>query len=221
MKEEQTLLTIINEPMSSLLRKEFESFNGKFSMRSIDLKKVTDKIVDLENRPEFTPNISLFQTKILNKNEYYIFSERIFTNNKFLDNFEKFIRDNMINIPAKDFDNVPKEYLHLFNTPYSLVTCDINRTTVSVSYPNGDYRSIAQDKFKGVDFDTPCTLRMLKPETLYAKLKEIEKESIFSVKIGKSDAKDREEFVCFEYRNGNEHVTVEHFVFRSPKEKDF
>lgn len=217
MGKEKTLLTIINEPSSSILREEFESFNGKFGMRTIDLYKVTNEIVDLENRPEYCPNIHILQIKKLNEKWMYIFSERIYTNNQFLDNFEEFIRKNMVGIPAKDFDNVPEEYKHFFNTPYALVTCDINRTTLSISHPNGNYKSVAHDKFKGVDFDTPGTLRMLKPEILYNKLDEIEKKSIFSVKIEKSNTENLNDnkFICFEYRYGSEHKTVEHLVFRN------
>lgn len=214
--EEKTLLTIINEPKNSILRKEFETFDGEFYLREINLNKITDEIVDLENRPEYCPNIFIIQIKKLNEDQGYIFSESICTNNKFLDNFEKFIRENMVNIPSKNFDEVPKEYRHLFDTPYSLVTCDVDKTTVSISYPNGDYKSIAHDKFKGVDFSTPCTLRMLKPEIIYNKLDEIEKRSNFAITIEKINPKIKFEFMCFEYRRGNDYKTVDHFIFRKP-----
>ena len=213
MNKERCSPKIINEPRSSLLRKEFESFDGQLKLRDISLNKVTDEIADLENRPEYTPNIHILQIRELDEYWSYVFSEKIYTNNAFLDNFERFIRENMVGIPAEDFDNVPKGYLHFFKTPYSLITCDIDRTEVSVTYPNGDYKSIAHDKFRGVDFNSPCTLRMLEPKTLYDKLEDIEKGSVFAITIEKSHVKNRE-FIGFEYRRGNKQVTVDHFVFR-------
>lgn len=211
---EKYTLTRIAGLESSRLRTAFESYPEEFASRKIDLHKVTSEIVDLQARPEYSPEIHVFQLRRLYSDLFYVFSETIYTSNEFLDEFERFVRSNVISVGAKDFDHVPEKYTHLFETPYMLVPTDVVRTTAAVSYPNGVCITAAQDKFKGVDFNSSCTLKMLEPKVLFDKLAQIEKAGNFSVVIKKSSGTKDLETLAFEYRRGNEHKTVEHLVFR-------
>lgn len=200
---------------SSQLRTEFESYEEEFASRKIDLHKVTSEIVDLQARPEYSPEIRVFQLRKLDSDLVYVFSETIYTSNEFIDEFERFIRSNVISIGAKDFDHVPEKHKHLFETPYAVVQVDVVRTKAVITYPSGFTMAAIQDQFKGVDFNSSCTLKMLEPEVLFNKLEQIEKAGNFSVIIKKSNGSRDLETVAFEYRRGNEHKTVEHLVFRS------
>lgn len=211
---EKYTLTRLTDLESSQLRTEFESYTEKFAIRQIDLHKVTSEIVNLQARPEYSPEIRVLQLRRLDSDLFYIFSETIYTSNEFVDEFERFIRSNVIPIGSKDFDHVPKEYKHLFETPYAMVPIDIDRTAAAISYPNGLTIAATQDRFKGVDFSSSCTLKMLEPEVLFGKLAQIEKAGNFSVVIKKSSGSKDLETIAFEYRRGNEHKTVEHLVFK-------
>ncbi len=211
---EKYTLTRLTGLESSLLRKEFESYKEEFAIRKIDLHKVTSEIVNLRARPEYSPEIQVLQLRKLDSDLFYVFSENIYTSNEFLDEFERFIRSNVIPIGAKDFDHVPEKYKHLFETPYAMIPVDMIRTGAAISYPDGLTMAATQDQFKGVDLSSTCTLKMLKPEVLFDKLEQIEKAGNFSVIIKKSNGSKDLETVAFEYRRGNEHKTVEHLVFR-------
>ncbi len=217
--EQSYSLQTVEDLKSSYLRQEFESFEGKLVMRDVNIERVTSEIVDLQERPAWCPHIMIFQIKEIDPESKlaWMYSEIIFTSNVFLDGFEKFLRENIIAVPAKGFEDTPDEYLHYFKTPFSLVPVDIERTSVSVSYPgNGkEPKEISQNKFKGVDFKSSCTLRMINPEVLYNRLGEIERAGNFSVVIKKLVAGLNVESVeAFEYRQGHEYKTVDHFVFR-------
>lgn len=203
------LFTLINNLEGSILRKDFESFKGKFATRSINLNKVTNKIVDLQERLEYTPYIGIFQLRSLGDNLFYVFDERIYTINEFLDEFEKFLRANVISVGADNFEDVPKEYKHFFVTPYTRVPVDMVRTKVSISYTSEDYKEITHDQFKGVDFNSSCILKLLEPEKLHDRLEQIERAGNFSVIIKKSKVGKGLKVISFEYK------TVEHIVFRS------
>ncbi len=212
---EKYTFTRITGLESSKLRTEFESYTEEFAVRKIDLHKVTSEIVNLQARPEFSPEIQILQLRKLDSDLFYIFSETIYTSNEFVDEFGRFVRLNVIPIGAKDFDHVPEKYKHLFETPYAMVPIDIDRTVAAISYPNGLTMAATQDRFKGVDFNSSCTLKMLEPEVLFGKLAQIEKAGNFSVVIKKSSGAKDLETIAFEYRKGNEHKTVEHLVFTS------
>lgn len=186
-------------------------------MRDISIERVTFEIVDLQERPAWCPHITIFQIKEIDPESKlaWTYNEVVFTSNVFLDGFEKFLRENMIATPAKGFEDTPDEYLHYFKTPFSLVPVDIERTSVNVSYPgNGNEpKGVSQDKFKGVDFKSSCTLKMIDPEILYNKLAEIEKAGNFSAVIEKRRGKNRV-VEAFEYRRGHEYQTIDHFVFK-------
>lgn len=204
-------LTSIENLRGSVLREFFESsenFQGEFTRRSIDLNKVTDKIVNLEQRPEFSPNIQIIQIREVTPILFYVFNEMIYTSNKFLDGLEEFLRANLVSVPARNFDEVPKEYKHFFNTPYSLVPIEI-----TVPRYKNRIEKVIYGQFKGVDFDSSCTLKMVEPETLNNRLEQIEKAGNFSVVIEKTRGIGDKEILFFEYRMGNEHQTVNHLVF--------
>ena len=213
-------LQTIEDLKSSQLRQEFESFEGKLVMRDVSIERVTSKIVDLQERPSWCPHIMIFQIKEIDPELklFWMYSEILFTSNVFVDGFEKFLREDMIAAPAKGFEDTPDEYLHYFKTPFSLVPVDIERTSVNVSYPgngNEPKEIISQDKFKGVDFRSSCTLKMINPEILFNKLTEIEKAGNFSVVIKKVCGGTKVESVeAFEYRRGHEYKTIDHFVFK-------
>ena len=192
--EQDYSLQIMEGLNSSQLRQDFESFDGKLVMRDVNIERVTSDIVDLQERPTWCPYIMIFQIKEIDHESelVWVYSEIIFTSNVFVDGFEKFLRENMGTVPAKGFEDTPDEYLHYFNTPFALVPVDIEGMNNIVSrsggttYLGGTSREIDhQDKFKGVDFKSSSTLRMISPEVLYNKLAEIEKAGQFKVVIKK------------------------------------
>lgn len=200
---------------SSKLRQEFELFEGKLKGRQIDIERVTSEIKDLQERPEYCPKFRVFQYKEIEDDVAWVYSEVIFTSNRFLDSLEKFLRRKLVSIPAKGFDDAPDEYLHFFRTQFDLIPVDISRTTVSLSRSPNHRIEISRDKFKGVDFASSCTLKMIEPKVIHKKLGEIERMSNFTVTIKKVQSGTKTEFVeVFEFRRGNEYKTVDHFVFR-------
>jgi len=216
-------LEVIAGLKSSQLRKEFESTPGKFKTREIGIDRVTSEIRDLSERPGYCPVIRIFQIKEVESKLFWVYAECIYTSNTVLNAFEKFLRENMVSVSAKGFEDVPEECSRLFKTPFTQIPVDIARRTAVVSLPGKEKIVIAQDRLKGVDFDSSCTLEMITPEVLFNKLEEIEKAGNFTVVIEKvrggikteSGGIKTELIRAFEYRHGNENVTVRHFVFRS------
>jgi len=199
----------------SQLRQEFESITGRFKTREISIDRVTPEIKDLSERPGYCPVITVFQIKEIESELFWVYAEYIYTSNAVLDAFEKFLRENMVSVSAKGFEDIPEECSRLFKTPFTQIPVDIARTTAVVSLPGKEKIAITQDRFKGVDFDSSCTLEMIIPEVLFNKLEEIEKAGNFTVTIEKVRGGTKTELVrAFEYRHGNENVTVRHFVFR-------
>ncbi|MBI4981090.1 hypothetical protein HZC30_06055 [Candidatus Woesearchaeota archaeon] len=207
-------LTRITGLESSQLRTEFESYTEEFAARKIDLQKVTSEIVDLQTRPEYSPEIRMFQLRRLDSDLFYVFNETIYTSNEFVDELEQFIRSKVVPVRADKFEEVPKSYKHFFETPYTIVPVDVIKTSIKISNPDGSWLTAEQDTFEKVDFSSSCTLKMLEPGILFDKLEQIEKAGNFSVVIKKSNGAKDLETVAFEYRRGNEHKTIEHLVFR-------
>lgn len=221
-------LQVIDGLVGSQLREDFELVDGRLTTRCVDIQQVTSAIVDLQERPSWCPSISIFQIKhtIPESESVWVCSEIIFTNNVFLAEFERFLRENMVEVPAKGFEDVPDEYLHYFKTPFALIPVDITKTNNIISpeggntYLGGTRKPInCQYKFEGVDFKSSATLRMIHPGILYNKLAEIEKVGQFKVVIKKmlKEKTNLESVEAFEYRRGSENVTVNHFVFRRKK----
>jgi len=198
---------------SSSLRGKFESLDGIFEGRNIRINKVSNNIFNLEDRPEYYPSIILFQLKRINENSTYLFSEEVYTSNEFLSSFENFLRSNVEDIQAENFEDVPKGYIHYYQTDYTLVQCDIKRTAVYPIPLKGKLFKIEHDEFKGIDYDSSCILRMIAPEILYNKMDEIEKSTTFSAYIIKTQKLKDDEYIAFEKRYGNEHVTRVHILF--------
>ena len=212
-------LEVIEGLKSSQLRKEFESISGRFKSREIRIDRVTPDIKDLSERPGYCPVISILQIKEIDPGLFWVYSEFIYTSNAVLDAFEKFLREKMVSVSAKGFEDIPEECSRLFTTPFTQIPVDIIRKTAVVSLPGKGKIAITQDRLKGVDFDSSCTLEMITSEVLFNKLEKIEKAGNFTVVIkrvrGGTETELATELVkAFEYRHGNENVTVNHLIFR-------
>ena len=192
--ESEYCLEIIEGLKSSQLRKEFELIPGRFKNREFKIERVTPDIKNLSERPGYCPLISVIQIKEIEAELFWVYYEYIYTSNAVLDAFEKFSRENMVSVQAKDFEDVPEECSRLFVTPFTKIPVDIPR---------------------GVDFSSSCTLEMITAEVLFNKLGEIEKAGNFTAVIERVRGGTITELVkALECRHGNENVTVNHLIFR-------
>ena len=197
----------------SALRRSFDSYGKEWGKRSVNLNKVyNDMIVRLGERPEFSPHISVFQIRGKG-DDAYIFSEFIHVSNEFIDGFESFLRSHVVMVRARDFEDVPQTHRHWWETPFTLVPCDIERVDSMLLDPaNGDVLfSESIDIFRGVDADGKCALNMIPPDILDGRLGEIESEGNYTAVVRKGntkkDAKDTE-FLAIEYKSGFDHFLL-------------
>lgn len=209
--ENRYSLSIASTSESSALRKEFEHLEGKFGLRDISIHNVTDRIKNLEKRPEYTPKITISQVKKPNEQFFYGYAEVIYTSNEFLVEFEKFLRSYQIPVEAEKFEDVPDEYRNFFQMPFTEIPVNVQRTELNIKYPNEEPRNLIRfDKFAGVDFSSHCTLKMLPPEELYKKLDKIENASDFSAHIERISSKNINnwELLFSESKNLGRHLII-------------
>lgn len=135
----------------SRLRKGFDSYPGEFLARNINLSG-DSQTEALENRPEYSSRISVFQAKA-DYDVLYIFNETIYTSNQVIDQFAEFLKTVSTCVAAEGFDKTPGNYRSYFRTPFTSVPVDIG----------------------GIDYGTSCALRMVKPEIISVELEKIEK----------------------------------------------
>tara|TARA_Y100000310_G_scaffold124700_1_gene123377 strand:- start:5049 stop:5723 length:675 start_codon:yes stop_codon:yes gene_type:complete len=211
---EKYKLTQYKEARSSKAREIFDALPGKYSMRSINLSKVDEgQITNLEQRPSYCPEITLFQIKKTESNHAFVFSEVIPTTNGYIAGFENYVRAHLVSVEAEDFEEVPEGALHLFETPYTLIPTDVTRHQLKL----GSQVIQEIDQIKGVDFSSHCTLKMIQSEVLYDKLNETERTGNYKITIeedtnfGVNESSNK--MIVFESRKGNEHVTVNHLLY--------
>lgn len=211
-------LQSIREMKESILRPYFDMIEGELILRDIDIQKTTRQITDIEKRPEYVPQLLITQLKKTKEGARLLFYEDIYTSDKFLDGFEEFLRANCFSIGAEGFENKPKQYEQYFQTPFTLIPCDIERRTISINRQKIDFYT-----FRGVDFKQICKLNVIEPEIVQRKLAEIEKAGKYSIFIKEISAEDFEKknitneyqkLRGFEQRRGNEYNTIDHIVFK-------
>ncbi len=198
-------LTVINGLECSVLRKEFENFEGELAARNVSIDRITGAIADLEKRPEYTPQIRILQLRSIDSGLFYVFDERIYTNNQFLEIFEVFLRTISIPVEAVNFEDVPEQYKQYFRTDYTAIPA----IAIAGEAGRNDIPQILS-----INYNESCTLKMIEPSRLYEKLEQVEKEANFWATIKKTDAQGYEEVISSEQRKGNKNVTIEHLIFR-------
>lgn len=198
-------LTVINGLEGSVLRKEFENFEGGLAARNVSIDKITGTIADLEKRPEYTPQIRIFQLRRMDSGLFYVFDERVYTNNQFLEIFEAFLRTISISVEAVNFEDVPEQYKQYFRTDYAAIPAIVI---------DGEAGSNNLPQILIINHNEACTLKMIEPSRLYEKLEQVEKEANFWATIKKTYAQGHEEVISSEQRKGNKNVTIEHLIFR-------
>lgn len=194
------------ERHTSRTRLLFNENYGNFSERQFDIKRpVIDDVRGLYNRAEYTPYLNVIQFKGSENNRYF-FSERIFSNNPFLNNLEKRFKRLIVGVKAVDFEKIPQEYQHFFKSPWTGIPCNMGRTTVTIS--NGSDRvSISKDRIKGIDYRDSCTLKMVPPEPFEKILEELENKCSYFVSVG--------HFVGRQTGRDEELVLLEHHLNRN------
>lgn len=169
----------------SRLRKEFDSYPGKFLARNISLPGEDPKTAGLENWPEYCPRISVVQVKA-DFNGRYIFNETIYTSNQVIDRFAEFLKAAAACVAAEGFDETPREDRGHFRTPFTSVPVDIG----------------------GIDYGTSCALRMVKPDILNAELEKIEKSGDFLTFVWRKEYGSKGtglKFIAFEHKKDSGH----------------
>lgn len=135
--------------------------------------------------------------------------------NDFLATLEQFIRQNVTEVSTPDMDKVPEEFLHYYNTDFTLVTCDYERITVRQRISGAGDTEVLQPlasatKFKGVDFKAGATLHMLEPNLLEKKLQEIEEKAAYHISIAKvKEVIEHQELLYSEYKEAWDHFVME------------
>lgn len=205
MIEQETSFENITENKDSILRQELEMMSGEFISREISVDYVTEKAMDIHERPEFTPRLSMLQMKALGREEIIFFNEIIFTSNDFLTEVERKLRTGSDDVKAENIESVPKEFKNHFKlSGAELITVETD--------PLADL-----DDFRGIDYSEPTTFRVVRPSVVSNMFSEIEKKGRFTVVMKRVNLPniDNQKLVAFEYRNGSEYTTIDHFIFRS------
>ncbi len=185
----------------------FESLQGELGHRDVGIKYTDDPgIVDIEKRPSFYPHIHLYQYK-KNENQLIIFSQKLYVNDPLLHEFEKFLRENAVECAgAEDYSWIEPGFEDHWITPYTLVTCDYTRISMSRTRPVKNLALIENlgtaDVFEGVDFDEPVTFRTINPETVEEKIRELEETGTYSVEISSVTELYHDRLLHFEFKEG-------------------
>ena len=179
------ILSILTEP-SCQLRMYFDSLPGTIKMRTVNL-------------PKGYSSLNLFQIKNDRAGNVSIFTEELSLNQDISSAVEEFLRKMARDIPAGKDERPPQEFLHYYETPFSLVGC-----TLKVS----DLGIVSLD----IDYQANTTLRMVNPEFIEQKLSALEMSAPYTaeIKIRKLGMKDSEiELLCHEYKQECGHILFE------------
>lgn len=195
----------------SALRQRFAAAPGTFISRAIGLERTDREIRNLHERPYYSPMINIVEVKALGsaEDDVMIFSEVIHGNMEFLIVFEKFIRANLVKVPAVNFDQVPAEYQEYYHTPYDTLTCDVDRRVESVIPHRDGPIVVEKDHLLGVDTKVPVNLGLVPPKVLSDRLGEIERIAIFRATVHKPNGNFNtvDEILYQESRHGTERKT--------------
>lgn len=208
----------IQEPHAQA-RNFFDSLEGTLITRRIDLNQVDpSRIVGLEKRPEYSPSIGIFQYKEEGE-RVFIYSQQIFVSDVFLNSLEKFLRENAVDIPGgPDGRYCHPNLVHYYDTPYTLLVCDISRFDFTKSSPVSKFKVIenlgSTEIFRGVDFKAGSTLRMIEPNKMEKKLREIEKDAAYMVSV--DTLLDKQHISGPSSLLFYEHKDKGHFILRKP-----
>ena len=169
-------------------RAVFDEIPGELRTRRITLNYVDSaRIVDLSQRPEYSPIISIFQLKRSGEQSLVCYTQRLFVSNPFLESLEQFLREKAIDVPADNEERPPVEFRSYYDTDFTLIPVDIERVDITKINPAGRFRVIEHqgtvDLFRGVDVKAGFTLRMIEPTILENKLQEIEQDASYTASI--------------------------------------
>lgn len=208
-------LSTTPEENHCILRSEFDSLEGEISMRKIGVEKTDKDIKDLQERSEYHPHINVFQIKEVKNSNYLVFSEIIYANNPFLDQFESLLRRLTEPIQAEGFEGTPEKYKHYFGTEFTRIPGKGREVGVLMHLPGKLPKLLKrQEIIQGIDYSSSCTLKIIEPSLLYERLKGIENKGNFSATIQFFSNPSNYLLKSLEHKLGNEHMTICHYVLR-------
>ncbi len=203
----------------ALGREVFDSIEGTLEERNISLEGTTDKdIVNIHQRPQYTPHIMLFQYKV-NGRRNYVFTEILHCNDPFLEEFEKFLREKAVDaIGDEEKGLIQKGYENHWKTPFTLISCNVRKLDYKIKDANSGLvlENIGEvEIFEGVDYDDPVTYRVIHPDTMETKFREIENNADFTLKIERGfEEIYKENLLYLETKRGYSGGSVDHLAFR-------
>ncbi len=210
-------LYAVKEPAAAA-RPFFDEIPGNLHTRRISLQYVDPaKIVNLSQRPEYSPTISLFQLKQQplyqqqpepSPDHVAIYVQRIFVSNQFLSSLEQFLRENAVEVPADTDERPPSRFISYYDLPdLTLIPVRAESIDITKITPAGKFKVIEHisttEVFRGID-KGGFTLRMIEPSVLETKLREIEADASYTVSITAGSEHDRV-LRFHERKDGREH----------------